>query len=566
MVSKIFSSTLLAMMLTAAVSYPSAAGTGYNRIDWNVLKTIHCDIRFPDGMEGLALRAAELSEEGYARVSDALAHDCAQVITVVIFPAHHGPDQDDDMMDDYRRGLIRTGRGSIAVSFNGSYADLRRAITHKIAHVFQYDLFTDAPVPVPAISAQRMPPAIAEGMAEYIACGFDEKADMVMRDIMTGGRHIGIRELADNRLTVRTREFREAQSLFMFIEKRYGRHAVGEILKDIRDCGNFCEAVRINTGASLDRLDLEWNDSLRNRYHVLVDNEKRAADGAERITFDADGSESMNILPAISPDGKRIAYLAAGGPSARLAVVSAERDSSPGMKRICYFPNSMKLGRLSSAFGVDNKLSWSKNGSRILLAARSKGADSIFSINAENGTVVSEIRLPFSAVMQPSKSADGRLIAFSGIASCSADIYIYNTEEGAVTRLTDDDFTDRDPALAPDGLSVVYSSNWNAAGDIGRDDFNLVRLDIKNGIRTVLVGTGGNDIQPDISHDGNRLVYSSNSNGAYNIYLLDMTTSKAVRITDETAGAFHPRWFPDGKGIAYVSLRDQAFEIFVRRL
>lgn len=59
------------------------------------------------------------------------------------------------------------------------------------------------------------------------------------------------------------------------------------------------------------------------------------------------------------------------------------------------------------------------------------------------------------------------------------------------------------------------------------------------------------DIESDLSSDGSRIVFASNRDGTYDIYVVDVDGSGLTRLTDGPSGDFSPRWSPDGKRIAF---------------
>jgi TolB protein len=59
------------------------------------------------------------------------------------------------------------------------------------------------------------------------------------------------------------------------------------------------------------------------------------------------------------------------------------------------------------------------------------------------------------------------------------------------------------------------------------------------------------DMESDISPDGKKVVFSSNREEIYHLYVVNVDGSGLTRITSDAAGDFSPRWSPDGKRIAF---------------
>lgn len=59
------------------------------------------------------------------------------------------------------------------------------------------------------------------------------------------------------------------------------------------------------------------------------------------------------------------------------------------------------------------------------------------------------------------------------------------------------------------------------------------------------------DIESDLSPDGDKIVFASDREDTYDIYVMEVDGSGLIKLTDDPAGDFSPRWSPDGKLIAF---------------
>ena len=59
------------------------------------------------------------------------------------------------------------------------------------------------------------------------------------------------------------------------------------------------------------------------------------------------------------------------------------------------------------------------------------------------------------------------------------------------------------------------------------------------------------DVESDLSPDGKRVVFASDREGTYHIYVVNIDGTGLTRLTDDPAGDLSPKWSPDGGRIAF---------------
>jgi TolB protein len=117
--------------------------------------------------------------------------------------------------------------------------------------------------------------------------------------------------------------------------------------------------------------------------------------------------------------------------------------------------------------------------------------------------------------------------------------------------------TDYDPVWAPDGKSIVFTSERNGSADLFRVNPDGTGL-------TPLTADPAYDDQAAFSPDGKQLVFvSTRGGGMANLWTmelgtLDVATRSAKALTTGKTGDFRPSWSPDGKWIAFSSVRGNA--------
>ena len=107
-------------------------------------------------------------------------------------------------------------------------------------------------------------------------------------------------------------------------------------------------------------------------------------------------------------------------------------------------------------------------------------------------------------------------------------------------RLTDSPGMEGQPALSPDGKSVVY-----VGGEKGNDDLYLLRIGGRNPIN-LTADSPDDDGEPAFSPDGSQIAFRSERQGG-GIFVMGATGESVKRVTDF---GYSPTWSPDGKEIA----------------
>lgn len=263
--------------------------------------------------------------------------------------------------------------------------------------------------------------------------------------------------------------------------------------------------------------------------------------------------------PAWSPDGRSIAFLrrkagggeiylvpAIGGPERKLAEANTPRDESKGMRSLAWTPDGEFLAVVETddpATPYSIYLRSIKTGERRKLT-----------------TPPADSRL--LADLDPAISPDGKTLAFarSGLAGVSHEIYLAPIAGGEPRQLTIDDRFIRGLTWTTDGREIVFSSGR------GGSPASLWKISITGGAPEPLIGIGQQTSGPAISSHGNRLAYTEETVDT-NIWRLDLAgaanqTRTPVRLISSSRQDSSPHYSHDGKKIVFSSNRSGHGEIW----
>ena len=108
---------------------------------------------------------------------------------------------------------------------------------------------------------------------------------------------------------------------------------------------------------------------------------------------------------------------------------------------------------------------------------------------------------------------------------------------------------DYDAAFAPDGASIVFTSERDGSAD-------LYRMKPDGGTVERLTDSPSYDDQAAFSPDGRQLAFiTTRVDGTADLWTMDLYTRTARALTSGPGGDFRPSWSPDGRWIAFSSDR-----------
>jgi len=355
--------------------------------------------------------------------------------------------------------------------------------------------------------------------------------------------------------------YNQGYSLVKYIKEKYGYDKVMQLNNE---CGifDFDPTIKKILGKTSLELYEEWRSELNKKYAPFRNKTFSKSDLAE-------DNGSTDYFPAVSPDGRYLAWLSNRGKDYAIMDLML-KDLTTGSSRVVVEE-------------VDYSISWSHDSKKILYVKRPPRRKNFYDIYTYDVESRKEKRLSKQLrTRDPSFSPGDSLIVFvrneggnNAIAVINANgtglRYLTSTHDG--TQFYRPSFSpdcssivfglyrqnlDRDIALIDAGVSS-YRYKWEVADSTSA--FTDTTSFAKESNFRLLLGSTHDERDPWFLPDGGGIVFASDRTGVFNIYKLDFETGRTTRLTDVYGGAFCPSAESGGE-VYYAGYTPGNFSIY----
>jgi dipeptidyl aminopeptidase/acylaminoacyl peptidase len=567
-VARAVATAILALLLAHSGAW---AQFGKNKVQykdfrWQTIRTEHFDVYYYEGEAESAFRAARMAERAYTRLARILRHEIEDRVPVIVYAS-----QSDFQQTNISPGLISEGIGGITeftkrrvfLPFTGSYGEFDHVLTHELVHAFQVDIVIGSAGDVSPL-AYQLPGWFREGMAEYLSIGgIDPNTEMWLRWSALDGALIPL-EAMDRVYDIRV--YRIGQAILHFIGSRFGDEKIGELLRKSVYYRSLDVGFEKTLGMDTATLDREWKDWVRRKYYPQIVDLSRPDAYGRRLNRKK-GFQTLDVAPALSPDGERVAFIRDGSYSKDIVVASAIDG-----KILSTLVRGERSGDFESLRYLYTALGWSPDGKRLAFPSKKGGSDVLNVLDVDSRRIVQSLRLDFDALYSPAWHPAGRKIAFSAVRGGTSDLFAVDVETGELSQLTDDPYLARDPQWSPDGRRIAFVTDRGEGTDLEHLVFGQPRvavLDVATGEIDLLPGQTGKNISPHWGPDGHHIAFVSDRDGISDLYVQDLRTDRIGRLTRlmtgvtgliESSPPFS--WSRDGKRIVFTTFMGDGWELY----
>lgn len=539
--------------------------------EWRTIETAHFLVQFHEGEESLARRAGAIAEEVHERLVRRLKWTPADKTHLVIA-------DDADIPQGWAKALpynVVVFYPTPPVEEGTAFFDvddwLRLVIIHEYTHILHIDTISGFPAFLRSVFGRLyfpnlfQPEWLIEGYATYEETkgtsggrGRASFTDMLVRTAVLEGRFPTLGQMATfpDEWPSRFIPYNFGAKFIEFIAAKVGDGKIGEIGRVYggRTVPFLVQSSgRRALGADYGSLYAEWRRDLDKKYRAEMEAIVRTGiTPAVRLTRQGE----YTIHPAISPEGKWIAYASMNGneyPSLRLMRADGSDDRL--------------LVERTGGFGASGmSLAWAPDGKRLyytkLEMRRSFSIRSdvyVYDLAAEDERrITKDLR-----ARDPHVSPDGRTLVFATAERENSRLVLLDLGGRLPARPGDgrvlvDAETDRQfasPRWSPDGKMIAVTV-WSRGGQ------DVWLIDAVSGRKIAEVARDrAIDGAPAWSPDGRFVYFSSDRTGVFNIFRWEVSTGRTSQVTNVLTGAFAPAVSPDGKWMALAVYSADGFDI-----
>lgn len=401
---------------------------------------------------------------------------------------------------------------------------------HELVHAFQYQTMTYGSDSTTLSNIQNLPLFMVEGLAEYMSIGRkDAHTSMWMRDAVLNDDIPSIKDLVSKQY--KYFPYRWGQVFWAYVTANYGDDIIRPLFKETAIYGlekAFIKSFKMDSES--------FSTKFKNDLILYYNRQKQGKETEVRgkVLGASKKGEDMNISPAISPDGKYLAYISSKNVIS-LDILIADASNGKTIRKI----ESTSFGAHVDAYSfIETSGTWSPDSRKFAIVIQSKGKNKLLVIDIINGEKREYQPSFVDAFSNPAWSPDGTQVLFSGLKEGISDIYSFNFRTKETINLTQDEYSDIQPIWSADGSKVYFVSDRGGNSQkLEKENFRISSLDlISKKTSTLALFDDTDNMNPQISPDGNSLYFISSPDGFKDLYKINLSNNSLIKLTNYYTG------------------------------
>lgn len=545
-------------------------------LNWRTIETENKKVKvhFHDEAERTAYVAAQIMDDIWEPITSLYKYEPETIHFVI------------KDIDDYSNGItnfidnkIEIWASAMDFDLRGTHNWLRNVITHEFTHMVQLQVAMKFGRTLPAFSVQflnyedkrrpdilygfpnvlavypisgiNVPSWFAEGTAQYQRKelqyeDWDSHRDMILRVAALENTMLSYNQMGVFGKTSLGNEsvYNHGYALTRYISQKYGEIKLKELSESLSKFVNFTfdEAAKECIGLSGEALYNEW------RYFLTEDYRARSAEVLNSVTkgelIAKDGF--ANAYPEFDFTGRKIVYISNKG-----------MDYFSPSSVFVYDIEARKEKLIVS--GVRSTVAWIPGEEKIIYAKLSEENENFANLHdlyMYDLASEKERRITYGLrANYPSISSDGRKIVFVFQKDGTSNLGVVDIDGTNFKVLTI--FANGEqvysPKFSPDCKKIIFDYS-----DFKERDIAVINSD-GSGFE-FLIKTENDERNP-FFYNNEKIIYSSDETGIFNLYMMDLNDGDKKRITNVIGGAFMASASIAGD-IAYAGYESTGYKIF----
>lgn len=537
-------------------------------------------------MRELAEIGAAWAEETYTFLEDKFNHNINRRVPLIFYSNHTHFQQTNTIpyiLPEGVGGFFEFIKGRVVVPANGSVPDFKRVIRHELIHVFTHSYHYRILKNHRKTHFPALPLWYIEGLAEYWSAGWENNAEMFIKDAILNGYLYPLQQMYQ--IYGSFLMYKEGQSILNYIAETYGEEKIIQLIENTWKEESFSNVMKLTIGLDYKEFDREWLYYLKKKHYPIMEDNDFPEMIAKRIT-----KNGINTKPAFfkNDEKQNISFVSNRSGYSNIYKMVIPEEFQRKEKNVDVIIKGERTADFESFHILNSKIDVNEDGVLVFVSKSGK-SDVLYLFDIKEEKVINEFKFKdIITLFSPSWSPDKTKLAFTGIDfSGRCDIYQIDMATGKTDRLTNDFFDDRDPVWDNDGQFIYFSSDRTNINE--NSYYNIFAYEINTGEISHITYGEQNDFTPAVSGDNRYLAFTSDRDGAFNIWLVEnpgkfsqpflventpsigmMNTlptfslkdnrTQARKITNFTTGAYDPEW-TDENSILFTAFEKFSFQI-----
>lgn len=559
--------SLLLLLILAATLSLNAYTFGQNKVNvvdskWSMIRSMHFDLYFPAGNDDFGRLVSLMCEEIYYRLKDDLRFPIKSRIPLIVYETQKeflNTNIIYPLLTEGIGGFTESLRNRVVVPFEGSYPKLEELLVHELTHAYTNALDRSSSGLLRYMRPQSFPFWFSEGLPEFLSIGGeDDFNNMFILDMVINDKMRPL-EYSDGYIA-----YRMGESFLKFIADEWGREKVGEYYFALRNARSTEEATNQVFGLDFGQLERRWHFYLKKLYYPCVSIYDPPMDQMEQRTFSVKDGSTFNYMPRFSPDGNSYIYFSNAG-----ARYSIWLSSTHGLSKAKKLITGERSGKMQEFHYYRANLSWFPDNRSVAFTAKAASGDVIHILDTKKAKITQTIKLDkLNTIYEVDVSPDGTQLLICGTQGLQSDIFTYDLQRKDLLKVTDDHYWDAHARWAPDGKSIVFTSERILDREGKRQGFfanyrtGIFSLDLNTHELRKINDEDAACSYPMYVQSSDKIMYLSSIDGVTNYRIVDLENKQKADVSSVISGIYAGDISPDARYLVVSNYFNGAWNIY----